>query len=402
MTDVHIPQALDRLRAYVEREGYKGYDPYDTLNAWLPFRWMGKWGPVLAIQVQKRNPINIRPLLGIRKDYNPKAMGLLLYAYSLRYEQDRSELTRARAQWLFNWLMEHPSEGYSGPCWGYNFGWASPVKYLPTYTPSIVVTGFVGQGLFAYYQATGDERALEALKGACAFILNDLPHTELDDGICFSYTPVMQDICYNASMLGAELFARMYAVTGDAELRSLAHRAVGFVVAQQHEDGRWNYSLDPDTGQERTQIDFHQGFVLDSLHAYIHYAEDDDPALAEALRRGAAFYRREQFTDEGRSLWRIPREWPVEIHNQAQGILTFTRLAHLDPAYLPFAETIARWTIEHMQGGDGHFYYRIGKYHTNKISYMRWAQAWMMLALTHLDAVLQAQPAAETLPNPTP
>jgi hypothetical protein len=183
MTDVHIPQALDRLRAYVEREGYKGYDPYDTLNAWLPFRWMGKWGPVLAIQVQKRNPINIRPLLGIRKDYNPKAMGLLLYAYSLRYEQDRSELTRARAQWLFNWLMEHPSEGYSGPCWGYNFGWASPVKYLPTYTPSIVVTGFVGQGLFAYYQATGDERALEALKGACAFILNDLPHTELDDGI---------------------------------------------------------------------------------------------------------------------------------------------------------------------------------------------------------------------------
>jgi hypothetical protein len=34
-----------------------------------------------------------------------------------------------------------------------------------------------------------------------------------------------------------------------------------------------------------------------------------------------------------------------------------------------------------MQGKDGHFYYRLGKYHKNKISYMRWSQAWMFLAL---------------------
>ena len=37
-------------------EAFKGYDPYDTLNSSWPFGIIGKWGPVLAIQFQKRRP----------------------------------------------------------------------------------------------------------------------------------------------------------------------------------------------------------------------------------------------------------------------------------------------------------------------------------------------------------
>ena len=47
---------------------------------------------------------------------------------------------------------------------------------------------------------------------------------------------------------------------------------------------------------------------------------------------------------------------------------------------------MARWAIENMQSKDGFFHYRKGRFHTNKIPFMRWGQAWMMLALSRLLA----------------
>ncbi len=67
-----VTAATQSLLTYVEKENFKGYDPYDTLNGWVPFHWLGKWGPAVATQIQKRNPINIRPLLGIKKTIIPK------------------------------------------------------------------------------------------------------------------------------------------------------------------------------------------------------------------------------------------------------------------------------------------------------------------------------------------
>jgi hypothetical protein len=70
-----IEKVIEALINYIEKEQFKGYDPYDTLNSWLPFHWFGKLGQALAIQIQKLNPINIRLLMGIKRDYNPKGLG---------------------------------------------------------------------------------------------------------------------------------------------------------------------------------------------------------------------------------------------------------------------------------------------------------------------------------------
>ena len=379
-----IKTSLSKLRQFIEGERFAGYDPYDALTGRLDFSRLGKWGPVLAIQFQKRNPINIRPILGVEKGHNPKGMGLLLQAYSILHAENPSDETRATAEYLFRWLRNHSSEGYSGYCWGYNFDWASPVKYLKAYTPSVVVTSFVCRGIHAYYQATSDPDALVVLRSACDFVLTDLPRVELSDGVCISYTPVMKDCCYNASMLGAELLARVYSLTAENELLEIATEAADFCVARQHQDGKWNYSLDVASGREREQIDFHQGFILDSLHAFIAYAEASDRSYSEAVRRGAAFYYNEQFDEDGRAKWRLPKEYPTDIHCQAQGIITFSKLADLDAAYLPFAHRIAQWAVSHMQDAQGFFYYRRGRLITNKIPYMRWGQAWMMVALCEL------------------
>jgi len=102
--------------------------------------------------------------------------------------------------------------------------------------------------------------------------------------------------------------------------------------------------------------------------------------------KGSEFYIKQQFENFGRSKWRLPWRYPVDIHHQAQGIITLCRLyaAVKNEKYLEFAQKIAKWTIENMQDEIGYFYYQKWPFLTNKISYMRWGQAWMMLALSTL------------------
>ncbi len=379
-----IAAALERVKSHIETEAFQGYDPYDALNAKIRFSLLGKWAPILAIQLHKRNPLNLRNILGIKKGYNPKGLGLLLLAYSLLYRFHPHPKIKEKMDFLFGWLHEHPSPGYHGYCWGYNFDWASREKYLAAYTPSLVVTAFVGKGIFAYYQATKDEKAAEVLQSIPEFILHDLPVTENDEGICFSYTPLLQDCCYNASMLGAEILMKVHSVTQEPKLKVLSQKAVDFTLAHQHPDGHWNYNLCLKSGKEKSQIDFHQGYILDSLAAFIKHGEIEDEKYLHALQRGAKYYRAAQFFSNGRSRWRVPKNWPVDIHNQAQGIITFSRSSWLDRDYLEFAHTIADWTIRHMQDQAGYFYYRKYRVAANKIPYLRWSQAWMFLALTYL------------------
>jgi hypothetical protein len=390
-----IHEALHRLLHYVEAEDFNGYDPYDTLNSWLPFHWLGKWGPVLAIQFQKRNPIKIRLLLGIKKGRNPKAIGLFLRSYSTVYRSDPRPEYLQRMNVLFHWLRDNPSNGYSKYCWGYDFPWASPVKYMPAYMPSVVATGFVVKGLHEYYRATADPEVLPLIHGAADFVLNHVEHHEDETGLCFSYTPVMKDACYNASLLGAEILARYLVIDNTVtpsrspqstvsrglQIGTMIERAVDFVVARQLPDGCWNYSVDLESGKERTQIDFHQGYVIESIEEIMRLTGMRKPEWEEAVRKGLEYYRTMQFYDDGRSLWRIPKQWPVEIHNQAQGIITFSMFDE----YRDFSHTIAEWTIKNMQDRKGHFYYQKFPWYTNKITYMRWSNAWMAVALSTLN-----------------
>ena len=64
--------------------------------------------------VQKRNPINIRPLLGIKKDYNPKGLGLMLHAYAVLQQKQPSKDYSPQIELLINLLKELSTKGYSG------------------------------------------------------------------------------------------------------------------------------------------------------------------------------------------------------------------------------------------------------------------------------------------------
>jgi len=379
-----IYNSLADVQHYIEKKHFKGHDPYDTLGAWFPFHWFGKWGQAVAIQAGKLIPFNFRLLFGIKKEENPKGLGLILQAYCILYETRQDINYLERAKYLFKKLIELRSEGYTHYCWGYNFIWANPQKVLRKYHPSAVVTSFVGQGIFKYYSLTNDKEAFEILKSIAQFILEALPRVETSEGIYFCYTSEDKDCCYNASMLCAEFLAMVYSITGDDQYKEYALLAARLVVHHQHEDGHWNYSINLTNGIERQQIDFHQGFVLMSLYTVAKYTTIDDKEIELSIRKGLKYYREAQFYDNGQSLWRIPKAYPVDIHNQSQGIITFSQLSLYNKEYLQFANTIAKWTIKNMQSNKGYFYYRKFKYYTNKVSYMRWSQAWILLALSRL------------------
>jgi hypothetical protein len=386
--EARIEDALIELQKYIERENFKGYDPIDTFNTYLPIRILPTFVKAVLSQLHLRNPLNLRPLLGIKKGLNPMSLGVLLKAYSLQHKMQKNAGTRETMNYLFEQLLNSRSKGFSGYCWGNNFPWAGRDGVVPRNYPNLVTTCKAADGIFEFYRETQNETALAALQGVQAFILDEIPRMETAYGICFSYTDLKKEACYNANMLAAEILAKIYSLSKNADALQAAEAAVAFTMFHQHEDGHWNYSIDLDSGCERRQIDFHQGYILCSLAAFLKYTGKDGKYLGH-LKKGIEFYRDKQFFKEGRSKWRFPRVYPIETHHHATGIITFSEVSFLDGNHLDFAVKIAGWTIRNLMSKKGYFYFRVYKYHKNKISYMRWTQSFMFLALIMLHAKLQ-------------
>lgn len=379
-------KALVQLERYVWERDYSGYDPYDALNSNIFGKCNNKWIRLAATQLFLRSPISFRTIFKTPKGKNPKGIGIFLHAYCKLYEMslfDKSNLLNISEK-LANWLIENSSHEYSGYCWGYNFPWQSYNNFLKKGEPTVVNTSFISNAILDLYDKTKNNEYLKIARSSCDFILKGLNITERPEGICFSYTPFDENLCHNANLLGAELLSRVYSITREEALLEYAKKAFDFTLYHQNPDGSWDYSIDPQTGKGRKQIDFHQGFVLDSIFSFIKYTKPSDDKYMKSLLKGAEFYKNEQFLEEGRCKYRWPRVYPIGIHHQAQGIITFSKLSEIKTEYLEFAKKIALWTIKNMQDPSGYFYYRKYRFFTNKIPYMRWGQAWMMLALASL------------------
>jgi hypothetical protein len=88
-----VQESFEELKAFCEAQEFKGYDPYDGLTSrffrTLPVINKNNLARLIWIQSFKRSPVNLRPLVGISKDYNPKALGLFLSGYVLLYRLDQ-------------------------------------------------------------------------------------------------------------------------------------------------------------------------------------------------------------------------------------------------------------------------------------------------------------------------
>jgi hypothetical protein len=180
-------------------------------------------------------------------------------------------------------------------------------------------------------------------------------------------------------MLGAAMLARTARHTGNQEYLEVARSAMEYSCARQRVDGSWWYAEAP----KYHWIDnFHTGYNLDSLRAYIEGSGDD--TWHTNLRKGLGFYKANFFEQDGCPKYYHDRRYPVDSQCAAQSIETLTAFSEDDPECLDLAVKVARWTIENMQGKDGHFFYRVYPLMKARTPMLHWAQATMYKALALL------------------
>ena len=376
-----IRNSLIRLTDYCKSEAFKGYDPYDGLNSTLfkalPLLSKNHLARLVWIQLFKRSPLNLRVIAGIRKDYNPKALGLFLSGYCNLYKQAKEEEYLDKINLFTGQLISLVNKSYSGACWGYNFDWQAKAFFQPANMPTVVATTFIGSALLDAYEITGEDQLLKMARSSCDFIIKDLNRTYDDKGnFAFSYSPLDKTVVFNASLLGSRLLSRVYSFTHEKELLDPAKKSVVFCCDYQKNDGSWSYG----TLDFHQWIDnFHTGYNLECVADYMKFSGEND--FEGHLTKGFDFYIKTFFTDEGIPKYYNNSVYPIDIHSPAQMIITLIKLGKFQEFRI-LADKVISWTIDNMQSDKGYFYYQINKYFSSRISYMRWAQAWMFYALS--------------------
>lgn len=367
---------LEKLKNYIEKENFKGYDPYDALNSpVLRVLSCNRRYPQIAFtQALKRLPVNIRPLLWTRKDYNPKGLGLFLWGYAKLFRIEKKTEYLEKVEYFIGMLEKLRSKGYSGNCWGYNFDWQSRASYTPKYTPTIVNSSFIGHALIDTYKYTGNEKALDMAISIKNFILNDLNRKEEGGTICFSYTPADYGEVHNANLLGASLLIRLYKYTGDIKLRDIALSSLAYSMKRQRDDGSWHYG---ESDFQKWIDSFHTGFNLQSILYFLE--EGFAKEYKEAFEKGVGFYSNNFFLDDGTPKYYYDNIYPIDVHSPAQAVVFFSKMGD---TYKDLLVKILQWMINNLQDKSGFFYFQKNRFYTNKIPYLRWSQAWAFHALT--------------------
>lgn len=376
-----IQDSFNKLISYCTKEEFKGYDPYDGLTSRvlqsLPFLYRSRLVRLAWIQMFKRSPINLRPLMGVKKDYNPKGIGLFLSGYCNLYQQEPLQEYMDKINFFTVLISDLASKEWHGSCWGYNFDWQARAFYQPKHTPTVVASTFIANALLDAHEITKDEHLLKTAISTCSFILKDLNRTYDDNGdFAFSYSPLDKSVVFNASLLGSRLLARVYAITGEKLLRDEAKKSVSFCCRHQKEDGSWSYGTLP----FHNWVDnFHTGFNLECISDYMKYSGDE--TYKSQLHKGFYYYIHNFFTEKGVPKYYNTSTYPIDIHAPAQMVITLCKMGKFKE-HKKFIDKVLLWSIKNMQSPGGYFYYQVNKHFSSKIPYMRWAQAWMFYAFS--------------------
>jgi hypothetical protein len=368
--------------SYCHANDWAGYDPYDGLNSKLLERlpFLNFRIPRLVLtQLLKRSPVNFRPLLMVPKAQNPKAIALFLTAFvklSKLGLLDQEGLIPEMAKKL----AALRSQDTSYWCWGYCFPWQTRTILVPRGAPNLVCTSFVANALLDTYEANHERSILGMAVSAAEYVLDDLYWTDGEATACFSYPlPSSRTPVHNANLLGAALLCRVHKHCGDQRLLAAAMNVARYSAAKQNENGSWHYGESP---KQRWVDNFHTGYNLCALRSINQHAMTSE--FEPNIRRGFEYYRTHFFTRDGAPRYYSNSTYPIDIHSVAQSIITLAAFSDIDESSIRMALAVYRWAMTNMWDEQGFFYYRVLRFCKVRTEYMRWSQAWMLLALATL------------------
>lgn len=381
ISDMEIRTGLDSVRRWVIEHGYKGYEPFDGLSSvFRPMTLGNIFMDRVLMQLVRRSPINIRPLLGIKPLDSTVGRGYMAWGDLLMYRATGEQSFVETARENLQWLIDNPSPGYAEFSWGKHFDFASRGGRYPALEPITIWTSLVGMAFLEAYETLGEEKYLDVADSVCRWI-SSLSRNVTDRGICLSYTATGEDgsTIHNHSMMGGAMLARTAKHTGNRDYFALAKLVMEYSCVRQLDGGSWWYGEDP----KFHWIDnFHTGYNLDALKCYIESSGDTD--FKENLLKGLEFYVDNFFEESGRPKYYHNNTYPVDSQCISQSIDTLAGFVEENELAGPLARKVATWAVSKMQGPDGRFFFRQYRYGKVKTPMLHWAQATTYKGLAHL------------------
>lgn len=364
-----------RLLGSIQAEQFAGHDPFDSLNSKLlqatPL-YRNQWVRLAWLQLGKRSPVNLRPLLRVPKMRNPKGVGLFISGLLQDYRRTGDARYLQEARELADWLLTQRSnrQEWAHSCWGYHFDWQARAFYVPAGKPNIITTCYVARALYELGAITADQTLMDVALDAARFIAAHL-YTEADGRSFYAYIPGEKAFVHNASLWGAAWCAFAGKQLGDEALVAQALRVARQSVQEQAADGSWVYGA----LHHHQFIDgFHTGYNLEAL-CMLRDATGTNEFDA-CIRLGYAYYVNTFFTEDGTAKYYNKALYPIDMHSFAQAVFTLLKVGGTS-ADLQLCDKVVQRAIDLLYlPGKGQFIYQKTRWLTNRINYTRWTQAW--------------------------
>jgi hypothetical protein len=392
-----IKGSIERLDTWVGQNGWAGYDPYDIKGTKLfiylkrkstpPFAYLRNLYRIL-FTLEKYFPLLMRRLFRVQKQINAKGMGLFAKSYLCLFATNNDRRFKQKADQCLEWLTANQVSRYSGSCWGYPFDWQT-IVFIPRGTPSSVVSSIAGDAFWSAYKILGDATYLKICESICEFFIKDLNIDEIDENrICFSYTPIDDFHVHNSNLFVAEFLIRVGREVKRDDFFELGRRAANYSLNEQNPDGSICYWGRIQNSYSPDHLDhYHSGFEIRMLDSI--WRITGDKRFQESFESYSRFYLHNFFeSDNSKFIAKNNPEnlYPIDIHACAEAILCLSRLANYNEQARDMLPGVCQWIINNMQTTKGWYRYIIIKRkfreHAVNIPYIRWGQAWMLLALS--------------------
>lgn len=379
------------LEAYWRERNDTSFDPYDGLETdRLAFLTrLPRPAQLAAVQLNKRSPVNLRRIEGVRPTRNAYTVAHFASAGAILagLPEDGSRRSLAAMADRLEWSCSNRVEA----AWAYPFDVQTKTFAYPKTVPNVICTAFTVEALLDGVRAVAGQPAYaerarrwrDAAVGAVTWALDNL-YVESRGRRYFGYLPNETLLIHNANVLAARFVARSGRAFGEESWIETARACLDVTVREIGADGLLPYG----EGSRQAWVDgHHTGFVAEALLEVSELL--DDAPLRTAADRVRAGYRRFLFEADGRPLLYPGARWPIDVITGAQGIQTFAGGAGSDVA---FAQSIAGFMLTSMRGRSGTFLYRRGRSHRKAVPYVRWSDGPMCLALARLaSAPAEAQ-----------
>ena len=387
LTNCSPDSALSKLWQWFEVNGWNGYDPYDLKGLSIYqklYKLQGVGGQKIRQFIDSQElhrPLLWRRLLMLPKKVNANTVALIARS-SLKFAGDKDPDYLSKAKTCLDWLKKNNSSN-TGMGWGYPFRWYSGSKadlIIEPNSPLVVVTSEAAHAFLDYFEITGDTESLQNAAKCIEFFLS-LPKQYLSNGLCFAYCH-KGNYVINANTNICGLMLRYNHLANTNANQELIANALAFTLSQQRKDGGWFYWASPKKDGFSTDSQ-HTGMVIQWLNICHRY----NPSIIEksVIKNALEHYTKTYFTNEGRPLLYKGKEFPIDIHSPAQAMITLAP----HPEYHDLLKQVMNYTLTNMRNKDGSFIYRIYENHKVTLPYTRWAQAWMLWALSSINPIFK-------------